>query len=89
MERDEPITAEAIKNQLLGIEAPRLRYLVLETFNYYNEQMRALVGREYAPGTMECYETSLKHTQSFLKWKYGVEDMDITRLDYEFLGEYE
>lgn len=89
LERDGDITAGAIKNIVLGKEAHGRRHMLLEIFNYHNEQMRALVGRQYAPGTKERYETSLKHTQSFLKWKYGVEDMDISKLDYEFLSEYE
>jgi site-specific recombinase XerD len=89
LERGEAISAEAIKNIMLGKEAHGRRYLLLEIFKYHNVQMRVLVGREYAPGTMERYETSLRHTQSFLKWKYGVEDIDINKLDYEFLSEYE
>lgn len=89
LERDEDLSAEAIKSLLLGRDTHRQRFMLLEIFRYHNEQMKALVGREFAPGTMERYETSLKHTQSFLKWKYGVEDLEISRLNYEFLSEYE
>jgi hypothetical protein len=89
LDRDAEITAEVIKNGVLGIESGKPRHLLLHIFRYHNEQMKALVGREYAAGTLERYETSLKHTQSFMKWKYGVEDMDITKLNYEFLSEYE
>ena len=51
--------------------------------------MAELVGREYAPGTLERYITSYNHTQSFLEWKYKVSDMDINKLDFEFILEYE
>ncbi|MBO9562702.1 MAG: phage integrase SAM-like domain-containing protein [Niastella sp.] len=51
--------------------------------------MAALVGNEYSAGTLERYETSMRHTRSFLQWKYKVDDMDITQLNYEFISEYE
>jgi site-specific recombinase XerD len=51
--------------------------------------MATLVGKEYAPGTLERYETSLKHTRSFLQWKYQVSDLDIRKLDFEFITDYE
>ncbi|MEO8766220.1 MAG: site-specific integrase [Ginsengibacter sp.] len=39
--------------------------------------------------TRKRYITSLKHTHSFIQWKYGVKDIEINRLDYEFITEYE
>jgi hypothetical protein len=85
LERDKDPTAEGLKNLLLGREEKVKKYMLLEIFRYHNEQMKALVGREYAAGTLERYETSLKHTYSFIQWKYGVEDLEISQLNYEFL----
>jgi site-specific recombinase XerD len=48
-----------------------------------------LVNQEYAPGTLDRYETSYRHTQSFLKWKYKLNDIEIDKLNYEFITEYE
>ncbi len=48
-----------------------------------------MVGSEYAPGTLERYETSLKHTKDFLQWKYRVSDIDIEKIDHAFITEYE
>jgi len=61
----------------------------MEIFKHHNDQMAELVGREYAPGTLERYNTSYKHTISFLEWKYKVTDLDITQLNFEFITEYE
>jgi site-specific recombinase XerD len=83
------ISAEGIKNSLQGKEPQRAKHMLLEIFQHHNEQMQALVGREYAPGTLERYETSLKHTRAFIQWKYGVEDLDLSKLDYDFLSQYE
>lgn len=47
-----------------------------------------MVGKEYAPGTLERYQTSLDHTRSFIQWKYGVDDLNIRRLNHEFISEY-
>jgi site-specific recombinase XerD len=89
LDNDLEVSAENIKTLMMGKEICRQRYMLMEIFRHHNEQMSALVGREYAPGTLERYITAFKHTRSFLQWKYKVDDMDITRLDYEFITEYE
>jgi site-specific recombinase XerD len=61
----------------------------MEVFGQHNAQMKALVGNEFAPGTLQRYKTSLQHTQSFIRWKYGVEDLEIHKLDFEFVSDYE
>ena len=81
------ITAESIKNLFIGkVEKP---HMILEIFTEHNRQMEALVGDEYASGTLERYQTSLKHTKDFLEWKYQKLDMDIKRIDHEFITNYE
>jgi site-specific recombinase XerD len=51
--------------------------------------MAALVGKQYAPATLVRYTTTLKHTQAFLQWKYRLNDIDIKKLNYEFITEFE
>ena len=89
LENDHPITADNIKIILLGKEIDAPKYMLMVLFRKHNEQMAALVGREYAPGTLERYITSYNHTLAFLQWKYKVSDMDITKLNFEFISEYE
>jgi len=88
IETDKELNAENIKNLLLGKDNGK-KYMLLEVFQYHNDQMAALVGQEYAPGTLERYKTSYKHTQSFLEWKYKLKDIDITKLNFEFISDYE
>jgi site-specific recombinase XerD len=66
----------------------RTRFLV-PIFQDHNRKIKALVGKEYAPGTLERYETSLRHTKEFLLWKYNVTDIDITKIDHAFVTDYE
>ena len=61
----------------------------MEVFEEQNAQMKALVGHEFSPLTLERYTTSKKHTQEFMKWKYKVDDMDIRKLNYQFMTNYE
>jgi site-specific recombinase XerD len=86
-EADELITAETIRNKFLGkTEKPRS---LIEIFKDHNKKVEALIGKEYAKGTLCRYQTSLKHTIDFLKWKYNLSDIDIKKVDHAFLMEYE
>ncbi len=78
---------QSFKSRWLG-ETDRAK-MIIEVFKYHNDQMRKLVGIDYAPGTMERFETSLSHTVEFLKWKYNVSDIDINAINYSFLTDYE
>lgn len=82
-----PITTETIKSKLLGVDE-RARMLV-PIFQDHNNKIKELIGREYAPGTLERYTTSLKHTIEFMQWKYNISDIDITKIDHAFITDYE
>ena len=82
-----PVIIETIKSKLLGIDE-RARMLV-PIFQDHNNKIKELVGKEYAPGTLERYTTSLKHTIEFMQWKYNVSDIDITKIDHAFITDYE
>jgi RHS repeat-associated protein len=84
-----PVTVENIKHLLKGGAMAAKRYMLMQIFKQHNDQMRALVGQEYAPGTLERYETSYRHTQNFLLAKYKVKDLEISQLNHEFMSEYE
>jgi len=81
------VTTETIKSKLLGVDE-RVRMLV-PIFQDHNNKIKELVGKEYAPGTLERYTTSLKHTIEFMQWKYNVSDIDITKIDHAFVTDYE
>jgi hypothetical protein len=84
------ITAEAVGNIVRGRESSGERpHLLLEIFQYHNDQVKTLIGKEYSKGTLTKFNTVLKHTRSFLQWKYKLNDIDIRKLDYEFITELE
>lgn len=82
-----PITYENFKNEIQG-KKERERMLV-PIFEEHNRKIKELVGQEYAPGTLERYQTSLKHTKDFLFWKYNISDINIEKIDHSFIMEYE
>ncbi len=81
------ITFESFKNEYQG-KKERARMLI-PIFQEHNRKIKELVGQEYAPGTLERYETSLKHTKAFLLWKYNLTDINIEKIDHAFIMEYE
>ena len=85
--KDIPVNLETLKNMLLGTKE-RQRLLV-PIFEEHNNKIKELLGIEYAPGTYERYQTSLKHTKDFLNWKYSISDIDITKIDHAFITDYE
>jgi len=83
---DKPITAQAIKDVLNGVtEKPRM---ILDIFKHHNDQMKALEGIDFAPGTIGRYEISKQHTRDFIKWMYKMDDKPIKELDHEFISQY-
>ncbi|MBP2281716.1 site-specific recombinase XerD [Flavobacterium sp. CG_23.5] len=81
------ITYESFKNEYQG-KKERERMLI-PIFEEHNRKIKELVGFEYAPGTLERYQTSLKHTKDFLFWKYNLTDINIEKIDHAFIMEYE
>jgi site-specific recombinase XerD len=85
-----PITASSVSNIVQGKEAEGERpHLLLEIFQYHNDQVKALVGKEYSKGTLTKFNSVLRHTRAFLQWKYKADDIDIRKLDFEFVTELE
>jgi len=73
----ETVTSEILKNKLVG--RGRITRTLIPIFQDHNDRMGKLIGREFAQGTLTRYETCLKHTKDFLKYKYGVIDIEIKK----------
>jgi len=84
-----PLTAINLKNILLKTGPDSAKKMIIPIFEEHNRQVKALVGRDYAKGTLDRYETSLKHTKDFLFWKYRASDIDIHGIDHEFITSYD
>ena len=89
MEAKLKITAETLKDRLTGKQETAKIKMLVPIFKEHNRRVAALVNKEYAPGTLEKYNTSLNHTVDFLKWQYKKADIDIREIDHEFITSYE
>jgi site-specific recombinase XerD len=47
-----------------------------------------MVGKEYSPSTLTRYVTSMNHVIEFMQWKFGIADIDITKLNHEFITDF-
>ena len=81
------ITAESLKNRMLG--KSEKSYMLIELFKDHNNKVASLVGKGFAPATHKRYETSLRHTQAFLKFQFGVADINIEKVDNAFITDYD
>lgn len=89
MESKLPLSALNLKNVLLNKKTVNNDKMLMPIFEEHNRQIAALVGKEYAKGTLDRYQTSLKHTKEFINWKYKVNDIDIRGIDHEFIMSYD
>lgn len=87
LKEEDFVTAESLKSKLLGTDVTTR--MLIPIFQDHNDKVEALVGQDFAPGTLERYKTSLKHTQEFLHWKYKISDIDITKIDHAFIMDYD
>ena len=81
------VTTETLKCKILGVD--ERAQMLIPIFQDHNNKIKELVGKEYAPGTLERYKTSLSHTIEFLQWKYKVSDIEINKIDHAFVTDYE
>ena len=44
---------------------------------------------EYAKETLTHFETTCKHTESFLQWKFNQRDISIKKVGYAFISDFE
>jgi site-specific recombinase XerD len=63
--------------------------MFIETYSAHNEQMKVLVGGDFAHATYIKYRTSRQHIQDFIKWKYSCDDIEVDKINYSFVAEYD
>ena len=80
------ITYQSFKEKWSG--ADEKSHMLLEVFKQHNDEVAQLAGKDFAAATLKRYTTSLRHTRNFIAWKYKVPDIDIRKLNYEFISNY-
>jgi site-specific recombinase XerD len=81
------VTAEKIKNKYLGKTVQDKT--ILNIFQEHNNQVKQLVGRDFAPGTLVRYETVYRHLTNFIKAIYKVSDVELNKIDNQFITDFD
>ncbi|WP_026629856.1 phage integrase SAM-like domain-containing protein [Dyadobacter alkalitolerans] len=81
------LTSELVRNRINGV-ADKSKG-ILEVFLDHNKKLEQLVGSDYALGTLTRYKTTYDHTMAFILWKYKTSDVDILKLNYDFISSFE
>ncbi|AOW20171.1 site-specific integrase [Urechidicola croceus] len=87
VEEDKTITALKIRNLLNGKE--KQNRMLLEIFQSHNLQVKKLVGKDFAPGTLERYKTAKKHLEAFIKLEYEEDDIPVREVNHKFIHGFE
>jgi len=81
------ITAESIKCRYFGKSDHA--HTLLEAIKIHNNNMEALVGRDYAPGTLKRFEVLKRHVLEFLSFQYSKNDINIKSIDHQFISAFD
>lgn len=87
MQEKLPFSAEMLRLQWFGINEQS--YYLVDVFKKHNEQMRQLIGLDCSKATVGKFNTTLLHISNFLSSIYQLEDIDLKKLDYKFISDFE
>lgn len=86
-EENRNITAGLLKAAYLGKKKPEK--MLIELFQEHNDEAEALVGKDFAAGTIERYRTAKKHVEDYVKREYKRNDIPIKEVDHKFITGFE
>lgn len=81
------VSSEKIKNAYLGKD--KKDKMVLEIFQDHNDKVEKLVGKDFAPGTLERYKTARKHVEDYIVKEYNLKDISVKEIDHQFITGFE
>src|SRR5688572_14182986 len=83
------VNAEKIRDFLYGkVEDNQPKITLLEVYRNHVEEVKALVGKEYALGTLKRFKSALSSLEAFIKHKKK-DDILLQDIKYQFITEYE
>ncbi len=87
LDRDGYVTAERIKNELLGVTG-QIPTLLAEA-KALCEEMRERVGKTHTLSTYKGYVCGYNNLKEFIREKQGFEDVTFGTLEYDFIDDYD
>lgn len=87
LDKKEELSIENFQHILLDKEK-NVRTLV-QVFQDHNNKMKELLGKGYAPGTLQRFEVTLNHVKNFLLWKHKADDIRLDKFDFAMINDFE
>ena len=81
----EQISGQEIKSYILGTD--QSAHTLVEAMDYHINQIKARVGHDMAPATIQRYETSKCKVLQFLREKKGEDDIFLYLVNHQFIHE--
>lgn len=87
VERNAYVTAESLKNALLGIGTHEV--MLLKEFEVHNKEFSQSIGITRVKGTWKSYNTAYNTLKNFIRHRYESEDIPFNHLNYTFIEEFD
>ncbi|MGH2624718.1 MAG: phage integrase SAM-like domain-containing protein, partial [Sphingobacterium sp.] len=87
LKHNKEITAETIKLKYLGKDT--VSSYLLDVLLKHNQQIEALLNNGFKQNTLKGYKTSFSHIQRYIVTHYNLKDIDVRRVDHQFVINYE
>lgn len=84
---EQEIFPVALKNKLACTS--ERKHTLIEIFQYHNDQVKQLVGTDYARGTYRHYVCSQGKLKDFMQYQYRKTDILLEDVSYQFITKYE
>lgn len=87
VERNAYVTAESLKNALLGIGTHEV--MLLKEFEVHNKEFFQSIGITKVKSTYKSYNTAYNTLHNFIRHRYDSDDIPFNNLNYTFIEEFD
>jgi site-specific recombinase XerD len=81
------VSAKSLSNAFLGIG--ERQWNLVELFQDHNDNMEKLVGKDYAPLTLQRYKSAIAHIKIYCKSQYNNIDLSLSEINNKFITGFE
>jgi len=83
----EDVTSYILRDRFMGID--QKCKTILTIFKEHNDKCKGLINKDFAPGTIERYNTCYTHIENFIKEKYKKGDLYLHEINPMFVNDFE
>ncbi|MFH1295827.1 MAG: phage integrase SAM-like domain and Arm DNA-binding domain-containing protein [Bacteroidota bacterium] len=85
--KQEPISPEILRNQILGIQEEQRTFM--ELIRFHTQQIKEQIGNGFSEGTYKRYIVTIGKLEKFLLFQYKKSDIALASLNHEFITNFE